>query len=297
MAEKIGFIGLGVMGNGMARNLLKAGFDLTVWTRDPAKVAAFRELGASVAETPKALAAACPLVISCVPDASAIRAVAFGADGLVAEGWPGGLLVDCSTIAPFEAQDIAAGLAEAGAAFLDAPISGGKKGADEGTLTIMIGGEAALVARARPAFEAMGKNIHHVGPSGAGQALKACNQLMVAINLMGVCEAVGVARAAGIDPKLMREVLSTGTGRSGVLEGHGLRYLEGTLQGGFRAALMKKDLGIATAVGAHYGVYQPATGLAHQLMTGLCNAGHANLDNAALGLLYDMLNGGRESAS
>lgn len=297
MAEKIGFIGLGVMGNGMARNLLKAGFDLTVWTRDPAKAAAFRELGASVAETPRALAAACPLVISCVPDASAIRAVAFGADGLAAEGWPGGLLVDCSTIAPFEAQDIAAGLGEAGGAFLDAPISGGKKGADEGTLTIMIGGEAALVARARPVFEAMGKNIHHVGPSGAGQALKACNQLMVAINLMGVCEAVGVARAAGIDPKLMREVLSTGTGRSGVLEGHGLRYLEGTLQGGFRAALMKKDLGIATAVGAHYGVYQPATGLAHQLMTGLCNAGHANLDNAALGLLYDMLNGGRESAS
>lgn len=297
MAEKIGFIGLGVMGNGMARNLLKAGFELTVWTRDAVKAETFKGLGASIADTPKVLAAQCKLVISCVPDAAAVRDVALGEDGLAAAGWKGGLLVDCSTIAPFEAQEIAAGLKDAGADFLDAPISGGKKGADEGTLTIMIGGGEAVVERARPAFAAMGKNIHHVGPQGAGQALKACNQLMVAINLMGVCEAVGIARAAGIDPKLMREVVSTGTGRSGVLEGHGLRYLEGTLQGGFRAALMKKDLGIATAVGAHYGRYQPATGLAHQLMTGLCNAGHADLDNAALGLLYDMLNGGQEDPS
>ncbi|MEQ8252017.1 MAG: NAD(P)-dependent oxidoreductase [Oceanibaculum nanhaiense] len=291
MADRIGFIGLGVMGNGMARNLLKAGFDVTVWTRDAAKAESFKNLGASHASTPKALAAACKLVISCVPDAAAVRGIALGEDGLAADGWEGGLLVDCSTIAPFEAQEIAAGLKEAGAGFLDAPISGGKKGADEGTLTIMIGGDDAAVERARRAFAAMGKNIHHVGPLGAGQALKACNQLMVAVNLMGVCEAVAIARAAGIDPKVMREVVSTGTGRSGVLEGHGLRYLEGTLQGGFRAALMKKDLGIATAVGAHYGRYQPATGLAHQLMTGLCNAGFADLDNAALGLLYDQLNG------
>ncbi|MEP0510659.1 MAG: NAD(P)-dependent oxidoreductase, partial [Aurantimonas coralicida] len=214
-----------------------------------------------------------------------------GENGLASASWEGGLLVDCSTIAPFEAEEMAAALADVGAALVDAPVSGGRKGAEEGKLTIMCGGSDADFARARPVLDAMGTNIHHVGPLGAGQAVKACNQLMVAVNMMGAFEAVALARAAGVDPKVMREVLSSGAARSGVLEAHALRYIEGNLEPGFRAELMRKDLGIAAGVGAHYKRAQPATGLAHQVLVAACNSGFAKHDSAALGLLYDQMNG------
>lgn len=291
MTDPIGFIGLGVMGAGMARNILKAGLPLVVTTSSQEKADAFRDEGARVVASPREVAAAAPIVVTCVPDADAMARVIGADDGLAAAPWPDGLLVDCSTIAPFEAQALAERLAPSGARMVDAPVSGGAKGASEGTLTIMVGGEEADVARARPVFEAMGKNIHHVGPFGAGQAIKACNQLMVAVNLMGACEAVAIARSAGVDPHLMREVLSSGAARSGVLEMHAKRYIDNALDGGFRAELMRKDLGIAAAVGAHERRAQPATTLAHQLMTAACNAGFAKKDSAALGLLYDLMNG------
>ncbi|WP_099867434.1 NAD(P)-dependent oxidoreductase [Pararhizobium haloflavum] len=291
MKKTIGFIGLGVMGAGMARNVAEAGFDLVVTTRSPDKADIFRKIGACVAENPAELAARCDVIVTCVPDASALRALVEGESGLAAGRWDNGLLIDCSTIAPFETTEIARALAKAGASVIDAPVSGGAKGADSGTLTIMCGGAGKDFERARDVLQAMGKNIHHVGPLGAGQAVKACNQLMVSINMMGVFEAIGLARAAGVDPKVMREVLSTGAARSGVLEAHALRYLDDSLQPGFRAELMRKDLGIANAVGSHFNITQPATNLAHQMLIATCNNGHAGLDSAAMGLLYETLNG------
>ncbi|WP_424934485.1 NAD(P)-dependent oxidoreductase [Amaricoccus macauensis] len=293
----IGFIGLGVMGAGMARNIAASGLKLAVTTSSPDKAETFRALGAEICETPADLAARCRIIVSCVPDAAALRGVFAGETGLTAQDWNGGLLIDCSTIAPFEAEEMAQQLASVGGRFIDAPVSGGAKGAESGTLTIMCGGSQDDVAEAQPVLQAMGKNIHHVGPLGAGQALKACNQLMVAVNMMGVFEAVSLARAAGVDPKVMREVLSTGAARSGVLDAHALRYIEGTLEGGFRAELMRKDLGIANAVGAHFNITQPATDLAHQLMVATCNSGFAKNDSAALGLLYDRLNGRNEDTN
>ncbi|OSP53545.1 2-hydroxy-3-oxopropionate reductase [Pseudoruegeria sp. SK021] len=297
MSIVIGFIGLGVMGAGMARNIAASGLNLAVTTSSPEKAETFRALGAEICATPADLAARCQIIVSCVPDAAALRGVFAGETGLAAHGWDNGLLIDCSTIAPFEAQEMAQKLAVIGGRFIDAPVSGGAKGAADGTLTIMCGGSEDDVAEAQPVFQAMGKNIHHVGPLGAGQAVKACNQLMVAVNMMGVCEAVSMARAAGVDPKVMREVLSTGTANSRVLEANALRYLEGKLDGGFRAELMRKDLGIANSVGAHFNITQPATDLAHQLMVATCNAGFAKRDSAALGLLYDLLNGRNEDAN
>ncbi len=293
MTDAVGFIGLGTMGAGMARNILGAGHRLIVTTSSRPKADTFAALGAHIAATPAEVARQAQIIVTCVPDAAALVAIVSGADGVAAAGWAGGLLIDCSTIAPFQAQDVADTLAGAGAAMIDAPVSGGKKGADEGTLTIMCGGEAAAFGRARPVLDAMGKTVHHVGPLGAGQALKACNQLMVAVNLMGACEAVAIARGAGVDPKTMREVLMSGAARSGVLEMHALRYLDGALDGGFRGALMKKDLGIAVAVGEAQSRVQPATTLAHQMMLGACNAGLGAKDSAALGLFYDILNGTR----
>lgn len=291
MADPIGFIGLGVMGAGMARNILKAGLPLVITTTSPEKAEAFRAEGVTVVATAREVAAAARIVVTCVPDAPALQGVVDGEAGLAAADWTDGLLIDCSTIAPSEARDIAARIGAIGARMIDAPVSGGAKGANEGTLTIMVGGGEADVDRARPVLEAMGKNIHHVGPFGAGQTIKACNQLMVAVNLMGACEAVAMARSGGVDPDVMRDVLSTGAARSGVLEMHAKRYIDNALDGGFRAELMRKDLGIASTIGATEHRAQPATTLAHQLMTAACNAGFAKKDSAALGLFYDLMNG------
>jgi len=291
MTDPVGFIGLGVMGAGMARNILKAGFPLVVTTSSEDKAARFRDDGATVVDSPRAVAEAAGIVVTCVPDAAALKGVVECEAGLSAADWTDGLLIDCSTIAPFEAREVADILAASSVRMIDGPVSGGSKGAAEGTLTIMVGGDEADIDRARPVLEAMGKNIHHVGPLGAGQAVKACNQLMVAVNMMGAFEAVAIARSAGVDPHLMREVLSTGAARSGALEMHAKRYVDKALDGGFRAELMRKDLGIAVSVGANQTRVQPATALAHQLMTATCNAGFAKLDSAALGLFYDLMNG------
>jgi 3-hydroxyisobutyrate dehydrogenase-like beta-hydroxyacid dehydrogenase len=291
MADPIGFIGLGVMGAGMARNILGAGIPLVVTTSSEEKAQQFRDAGATVVDSPRAVAEAATIVVTCVPDAAALADVVGGERGLAAASWTDGLLIDCSTIAPFSAREVAQSLSAKGVRMIDAPVSGGAKGAADGTLTIMAGGDEADIARAGPALRAMGKNIHHVGPLGAGQAVKACNQLMVAVNMMGAFEAISIARSAGVDPHVMREVLSTGAARSGALEMHAKRYIDKALEGGFRAELMRKDLGIAAAIGADEHRAHPATALAHQLMSAACNAGFGQLDSAALGLFYDVMNG------
>jgi len=295
MSETVGFIGLGVMGAPMTLNLLKGGLDVVVTTSSSEKAETFRAAGARVVSSAAEVAQAAKLIFTCVPDFAALRTAVSAENGIASADWSGGLLVDCSTIAPFEARAIAELVAASGASFVDAPISGGKRGAEDGTLTIMCGGAEEDIARATFAMQAMGKTIRHVGPLGAGQTVKACNQLMVAINLMGACEAIGIARANGVDPRVMREVVLTGTGRSGVLETNALRYLDGQTAPGFRIDLMKKDIGIANAVGTQSNIVQPATSLALQLLQAASNSGLGGLDTAALGLLYERLNGGGTS--
>lgn len=290
MSETIGFIGLGVMGAPMTRNLLNAGLDVVITTSSKAKTEEFAALGAKVVSSAAEVAASAKLIITCVPDYPALKAVIEGGAGIVSRDWKGGLLIDCSTIAPFEAREAAQTFADAGAHFVDAPISGGKKGAEDGTLTIMCGGDEAHIERARFALQAMGKTIRPVGPIGAGQTIKSCNQLMVAINLIAACEAIEMARANGVDPHVMREVVMSGTGRSFMLEANALRYLEGNTAPGFRIDLMRKDIGIANAVGSHAGTFQPATALAHQLLRTASNLGLGSLDTSAMGVLYERLN-------
>ncbi|WP_417604931.1 NAD(P)-dependent oxidoreductase [Primorskyibacter flagellatus] len=292
MTENVGFIGLGVMGAGMAHNLLKAGFAVTVTTSVPEKADIFRDRGATVVATPREVAVAASIVVTCVPDHAALEVVVSGEDGMLSsDGWTDGLLIDCSTIAPDEARAIGASIAVGGGAFVDAPISGGRKGADEATLSIMCGGSEADFQRALPVFEAMGRSVRRVGDIGAGQTLKACNQTMVLANLMGVSEAIGMARAGGVDPKVMRELILTSTGRSGVLENNAKRYMDGQTEPGFRIALMRKDIGIAESIGAEAGLVQPATALAHQLLRAAKGADLDDQDTSALMVLYDRLNG------
>jgi 3-hydroxyisobutyrate dehydrogenase-like beta-hydroxyacid dehydrogenase len=288
--DRVGFIGLGVMGAPMARNLLAGGHALVVTTSSAEKAESFRKLGATVVDTPADVAHVSGLIFTCVPDHDALASTVTGGKGICAGGWSG-LLVDCSTIAPFEARAIASHVEAAGGRFVDAPVSGGKKGAEDGTLTIMCGGDTADIDRATPAMRSMGKTIRHVGPAGAGQTVKACNQMMVAINLVGACEAIALSRANGVDPRIMREIVLTGTGRSGVLETNALRYLNGQTAPGFRIDLMKKDIGIAAAVGRWSGTAQPATSLVLELLQMASNTGLGELDTAALGQLYDTLNG------
>jgi 3-hydroxyisobutyrate dehydrogenase-like beta-hydroxyacid dehydrogenase len=296
MTETVGFIGLGVMGAPMARNLLRAGLDVVVTTTSETKARAFSELGATVASSPADMAARTKLIFTCVPDNSALVGILQGGAGVLSRAWPGGLLVDCSTIAPFEARAAAQLLDETGASLMDAPVSGGKKGAEDGTLTIMCGGEEADFKRASFALEAMGKTIRHVGAVGAGQTIKSCNQIMVAINLLAACEAIGLARANGVDPRTMREIVMAGTGRSFMLEANALRYLDGITAPGFRIDLLKKDIGIANAIGAHAGTVQPATALAHQLISMASNIGLGDLDTSGLGVLYERLNARKPEA-
>lgn len=291
MSDTIGFIGLGVMGRPMARNLLEKGFEVVVTTSSVSKADEFRSLGAKVVDTTADVAASARVIFSCVPDGPAVLGMINGRGGLATSDWSGGLLVDCSTIASNEAQAAADAISLVGGSFVDAPITGGKKGAEDGTLTIMCGGDASDIKRATPAMEAMGKRIFHVGPVGAGQTVKSCNQMMVSINYLAACEAIALARANGVDPRVMREVVLTGTGRSGALENNALRYLDGALEPGFRIELMKKDIGIANAVGREKGLVQPGTNLMLQLLQMAINNGLGDLDTAALGKLYEKLNG------
>ena len=289
--ETIGFIGLGVMGAPIAANLIKGGHTIVVYTSSAEKAQRFADLGATIADSPADVGRSARLVFSCVPDHAALLATVEGENGLASAGWSGGLLVDCSTIAPTEARSISTLLAAKGASFIDAPVSGGRKGAEDATLAIMCGGAEQDVARAMPAFLSMGKTIRHVGEVGAGQTIKACNQLMVVVNYLGACEAIGLARANGVDPKVMREVVLSSTGRSGVLENNALRYLENQLKPGFRLDLMKKDIGIANGIGEAARLVQPASDLALTLLRTASNLGLGELDSSAIALLYERLNG------
>ncbi|HET8748550.1 MAG TPA: NAD(P)-dependent oxidoreductase [Ramlibacter sp.] len=283
--QPVGFIGLGVMGRGMAHCLLRQGRALQVFARRDDAARQLVEAGAQRADSPAALARACRLVFLCLSDDAAVEQVLFGEAGLAQGLAPGSVVVDTSTIAATSARAFAQRLAPQGITFLDAPISGGQQGAETGTLACMVGGPGEAVAALREVMGAFCKSITHVGEVGAGQTVKACNQVAVAGALLGVADAIALARSQGVDPNVMREVLLASTARSLVLERHGQRVIEGDYVPGFRARLMRKDLRIALETAQSGGARLQGAPIAAQLVGELCESGRGELDWAALGLL------------
>lgn len=279
---RVGFVGLGIMGKPMARNLLRAGYPVTVHNRSRPPVDELVAEGAADGGSPRGVAEQSEVVITMLPDTPDVEQVTFGRQGLVEGLRPGSVLVDMSTISPVATRAIAARLRERGVEMLDAPVSGGQRGAEEGTLSIMVGGDPQTFERVRPLFQVLGKSVVHVGPVGAGQVCKACNQVVVALTLQAVAEALVLAERNGVDPARVRQALLGGFAGSRILEVHGQRMLEGNYQPGFRARLHHKDLRIALETGRSAGVPMLGTALVHELLGAVVARGWGDLDHSAL---------------
>ncbi|MBS1881821.1 MAG: 2-hydroxy-3-oxopropionate reductase [Actinobacteria bacterium] len=282
MTETVGFVGLGVMGKPMARNLLGAGYPLVVHSRSNPPVEELVAAGATAATTPAEAAAAADVVITMLPDGPQVEEVFGGEDGIFAAARPGALLIDMSTIAPAVSRSLAATAAAGGFEVLDAPVSGGDVGAREGTLSIMVGGEASTAARARPVLEALGKTIVHVGPAGSGQVVKACNQLLVATTIVATSEALVLGERLGIDAAALLDVLSGGLAGNKVMEVRRPQLLSHEFTPGFKLDLHHKDLEIALGAGGNAGVPLPLTALVQQLVRGARAKGRGGEDHTVL---------------
>ncbi len=289
--QTIGFIGLGIMGRPMARNVLAAGFALVVYDLMSEPVTELAKLGATAANSPAEVATASDVVLLCLPDSPDVEAAMTGRQGLLAGARSGQIVVDMSTISPVTARALAEKAAAQGVILLDAPVSGGQVGAANGTLSIMVGGDAEALEQIRPVLSAMGKTILHLGDSGAGQVAKACNQLVIAVTIEAVAEAMVLASKAGVDPAKVRAALLGGYANSRVLEGHGERFLARDFTPGFRTRLQYKDLNIALDTGRAYGAPLPAGALVHQLYAAMMARGDGDLDHSALITLIEELAG------
>ncbi|MEO8437885.1 MAG: NAD(P)-dependent oxidoreductase [Chloroflexota bacterium] len=279
---RVAFLGLGTMGAAMAGNLARAGFTVTGWNRTPGRATDLTDLGVTMADTAAAAAADAKIVVICVSDTPDVEAILFGPDGVVDGAKPGSLIIDCSTIAPSGSWDFAKRLAEHDLAMVDAPVSGGSEGAKNATLTIFVGGEASDVERARPVLSAMGRTITHVGPIGAGQAVKAVNQVILAGTYLGVAEGIVLAIKAGLDVSQVVEALGGGAAQSWVLANRSGRMLDNDYPLGFKVSLHRKDLGIALDLAGQLGAVLPVSALASQLESGLIAGGHGDDDMSAL---------------
>lgn len=282
MTDQIGFIGLGIMGSGMAMNLLRAGFPLTVWNRTHPKTAPLAAAGAAVANTPAELAAASDIIVTCISDTPDVEAVILGAQGVLAGARPGSLVIDMSTISPAATRQIAGALAERGVEMLDAPVSGGSEGAARGTLSIMVGGAAAAVQRAMPVLQAMGQRITHVGPHGAGQTVKLVNQVMVVGNCLAMAEGLLLAQTGGVDLNKALEAISGGAAGSWMLSNRGPQILARDWRPGFTIALQQKDLRLVLEAADQQGAPLPGTALIFQLYRTLEARGLSGDGNHAL---------------
>lgn len=282
MSERIGFIGLGIMGRPMAGHLLDAGLPLAVHSRSRGPVDELAAAGATAFDRPADLAVASDVIVTMLPDTPDVELVVLGKDGVREGIRPGSLVIDMSTIDPIATRRIAQELATAGASMVDAPVSGGEKGAIEATLSIMVGGRDQDVARAMPLFRAMGTTIVHVGDSGAGQVAKACNQLVVASTIQAVAEALALAERAGVDPRRVREALLGGFAGSKILEIHGQRMIDRSFTPGFRARLHLKDAGIVRRTAEQVGSPTPAFAVVADALARLVDGGRGELDHAAL---------------
>src|SRR5947209_9963156 len=275
---RVGMIGLGAMGLPMARNGMKAGFPLTVWARRPENAEAIRGEGAGWAESPRALAEASDILVTVVTNSPDVHDLVLH-QGLLDGAKPGNVIMDMSTIAPAVTRDLAERCAERGVQFLDAPVSGGTQGAQAGTLTIMVGGEAEALKRARPVLDAMGKKIFHVGPSGAGEVVKLVNNLLVGTIAAATAEALVLGVKAGADVATMAEVVGASTGASWQLANQfPRRAFNGSFKPGFMTDLLVKDLGLAAELGAENGVPLQFTALARELFRQAQGAGYGRDD-------------------
>ncbi len=282
MVPMIGFIGLGIMGQPMARNLLNAGYPVRVYDIRSASVAALRKAGASEGSSPRDVASTADVVITMLPDSPDVEAVYLGPDGVFETLRPGMLVIDMSSIAPRVSRELAGRAEHAGADMLDAPVSGGDKGAQAGTLSIMVGGSETAFRRALPILQVMGKTVVHVGPAGAGQVVKVCNQIVVAVVIDAVSEALVLGAKAGVEPERIVEVLQGGLAATKVLEMRSGNMLEGRFDPGFRVRLHLKDLRNALDLASETGVVLPATAAVEQLMQRMRIAGRADLDHSGL---------------
>ncbi len=296
MNESIGFIGLGIMGGAMAANVLRAGYDLTVWNRTPGRITPLAEAGAAVAANPADLAARSDVIITCVSDTPDVEAVILGPGGVIEGARPGALVIDCSTISPEATRNIAARLKQKGVHLLDAPVSGGSEGAAKGTLSIMLGGEADQVARAMPVLQAMGKTITHVGGQGAGQMAKLVNQVLVVVTMQGVAEALLLAQAGGLD--LERTLAAVGGGAAGswMLNNRGPQVIRRDWRPGFTVDLQQKDLRLVLEAADELGIPLPSTALVFQFYRTLQQQGLGGEGNHALAKALEHL-AGREIGS
>ncbi|MCG8423773.1 MAG: NAD(P)-dependent oxidoreductase [Proteobacteria bacterium] len=282
MSEKVGFIGLGIMGRGMANNLLKAGFSVRVWNRTASRINALVEAGAEAGSSPQDVAAKSDICIVCVSDTPDVEAVILGGNGVVHGAKKGNLVIDCSTISPQRTKTIAAELNEKGIHMLDAPISGGSEGAARGTLSIMVGGDETQFERARPVFEAMGKTITHVGPQGAGQSVKLVNQILVVGNMLAVSEAFVFAQASGLDLRQTLAAVAGGAAGSWMLSNRAPQCYERDWRPGFTINLQQKDLRLVLEAADQLGVPIPGTSLIFNLYRPLEAQGHGEEGNHAL---------------
>jgi len=270
---KAGFCGMGIMGSPMSQNLLKAGHDVTVWNRTAGKCEPAKAAGAKVAESLPELASAGEVIFICVSDTPDVEAVLFGDGGLSDGLQEGQIVVDMSTVSPEATEQFAARLAEMGVEMLDAPVSGGQKGAIEGTLTIMCGGKEAVFEQVKPVFEAMGRNIVYCGPTGNGQRVKAVNQVICALNILAVSEGMLFAKRAGLDLKTVHKVVSSGAAGSWLLSSLGPAMIEGDWDPGFMIRLQAKDLRIASGAMDAVSAPNQGTQLTTKLFTEAAEAG------------------------
>jgi 2-hydroxy-3-oxopropionate reductase len=289
MAEKIGFIGLGIMGRPMAENLIEAGYDLVAYNRTREKAEDLD--GAKVAGSPKEVAEQSGIIITMLPDSPQVEDVLTGEDGVLEGAEDGDLIVDMSTISPVVTEELSEKAKEQGASMLDAPVSGGDVGAIEGTLSIMVGGSEEDFERARPLFEVMGATVTHVGPVGTGQVVKAANQIVVALTIEAVSEALVLGSKGGVPPEKILDVLGGGLAGNKVMEVKREKMLDHSFDPGFKVELHHKDLGIALAAGREYGVILPVTAVVDQMLQDLKTRGRGDRDHSALLTLIEESSG------
>jgi 2-hydroxy-3-oxopropionate reductase len=291
MAQSVGFIGLGIMGRPMAKNLLKSGYSLTVHSRSLGPVQELVGLGAKSAPSPREVASQVDVLITMLPNSPDVEAVALGAGGIIEGARRGLLLLEMSTISPIVSQKVGKALAAAGVRMLDAPVSGGEKGAIDAALSIMVGGDKADFDAALPIFQVLGKTITHLGPLGAGGFTKLANQIIVAVNLTALGEALTLARKAGLDRELTLKALGGGLANSRCLEQKTPNYLAGTYAPGFKIDLHYKDLGLIMEASRALGVPLPATAVVQELFNALRVKGRGGLDHSGVITLIEEMAG------
>ncbi|MEM6644950.1 MAG: NAD(P)-dependent oxidoreductase [Bacteroidota bacterium] len=291
MSERVGFIGLGIMGRGMARNLLNAGFEVAVWNRTAARMTPLVEAGGTAAASPATVAAQSTILITCVSDTPDVEAVLTGPDGVLDALQPGSLVIDTSTISPHATQALAERIEAQGGPLLDAPISGGSEGAANGTLSIMVGGAAEQFERARPYLEAMGQTITHVGGHGAGQTVKLVNQILVVINMWAVSEALLFAEAGGLDLGKTLQAVSGGAAGSWMLSNRGQQVVARDWRPGFTIDLQQKDLRLVLEAAEALGVPTLGTSTVAHLYRTLQQRGLGEEGNHALAKAFEALAG------